>query len=103
MTGRTSFDFAIVSLLQDFRDDARAHCQTAFANGELRTLLQRHRGGQCHFHIHPRPRPTPRPSTPTLSPASPASRSLWNISTPVHTVVITSSRNPMISSGSPTF
>ena len=44
----------------------------------------------------------PRSRTPTLSPASPWSSSLRNISTPVH-VVFTVSRIPTISISSPTF
>src|SRR3990172_9323000 len=53
------FCLAIGHLFENLRDDARAHRQAAFANGELRTLLQRHRGDQFHFQIHAVPRHHP--------------------------------------------
>src|SRR2546428_10165342 len=45
---------------------------------------------------------TPRSKQPTLSPACPSSSSFRNISTPV-TTVLRVSRNPTISTSSPTF
>jgi len=39
-------------LLEDLGDDARADRQTAFADRELRALLQRHRYNQFHFQVH---------------------------------------------------
>jgi len=47
-------------------------------------------------------RSIPRSNNPRLSPACPSSSSLWNISTPVTTEFMLFSRNPTISTGSPT-
>ena len=47
--------------------------------------------------------PIPRSSRPTLSPASPSSSNLRNISTPVQVEVSVFSSRPMISTGSPTW
>ena len=59
MTGRTSFFFeAIVTyqlsiiLFDDLGNDARTDGETAFTDGELRTLLKRHRHDQLHRQVH---------------------------------------------------
>src|SRR4030065_259484 len=100
---------AIPELLQDLCDDAGADRQSALAYGELRPLLQRHRRDQLPRPVHtvPRPphaaRPPPRSAPPALPPARPSSSVLWNISTPVTTVLWLFSRNPTISTASPVF
>ena len=59
MTGRTSFFFeAIITyqlstiLFDDLGDDTRTDREAAFTDGELRTLLQRHRDDQFHCQVH---------------------------------------------------
>jgi len=40
------------SLLDNFGDDTGTDGQTTFTDGELRTLLQRHRDDQLHRQVH---------------------------------------------------
>ena len=57
MTGRTSFfldailTYQLSLLFNDFGNDAGADGETAFTDGELGALLQRHRHDQLHRQV----------------------------------------------------